>query len=299
MKKTILVAALATASVCYAQSNVEVYGKFRLYQESEKLGTSAGVTKQTNDLSRIGVRGSENLGGGNRAFFTLETGVGSDNPTGANTQLGDRTSIVGLKNNFGSIGAGRDVHSYAWATALYSPMAVDYGNSFGIRAHRSLRLSNALFTSFTPVKNVTVKFDHGFSEASNVEAVQSGSVEANLGFASVIAGHWTNNVGAKSSTLGAKFSLPTKTQVMLSSTQDTNPGVADVKAWTVAARQPLASNVNLEVGYGQNQQATLYTAKATYALSKRTNLLLAGSKIDHDVAAQSRQNIGVGVEHNF
>jgi predicted porin len=179
-------------------------------------------------------------------------------------------------------------------------MGVDYGNSFGIRAHRSLRLSNALFTSFKPVDNVTVKFDHGFSEVHNAQAVQSASAEANLGVASVIAGYWTNNVGAKSSTLGAKFNVPiTKTQVLLSSTQDTNPGVADVKAWTVAARQPITSNVNLEVGYGENQTAKLFTVKSTYALSKRTSLLLAGYKIDHDVVAQSRRNIGVGVEHNF
>lgn len=84
MNKTLIVAAAAAsfATVAHAQSSVTLYGVL-----------DAGIAYQSNvsgkslwqmhsggiDQSRFGLRGSEDLGGGLKAIFTLESGFNLGN----------------------------------------------------------------------------------------------------------------------------------------------------------------------------------------------------------------------------
>jgi len=64
--------------------------------------------------SRIGFKGTEDLGNGLASFFKIETGVAPDN----NAQSGSfasREGWVGLKGGFGSVGLGRGKHPYQLA----------------------------------------------------------------------------------------------------------------------------------------------------------------------------------------
>ena len=92
MKKIAIATILAAVSIA-ASAQVTVYGKMRMYEESVTVGSAAAVTSLTNDSSRLGFKGTEALGGGLSANFTVETTVGADAP--AATSLGDRTVIVG------------------------------------------------------------------------------------------------------------------------------------------------------------------------------------------------------------
>ncbi|NIC39453.1 porin, partial [Aquabacterium sp. A08] len=69
--------------------------------------------------SRLGFRGTEDLGGGLKAIFQIETTLDPDAPgtnsqTGAAraTTLGDRTAIVGLSGGFGTVKLGRTDTSF-------------------------------------------------------------------------------------------------------------------------------------------------------------------------------------------
>ena len=138
MKKTILSLAMfgAFTGAAMAQSHVQLYGIIDMGVEHLSYDNSSVNRLSTGAQStdRIGVRGSEDLGGGLSAFFTAETGfcangndVGSPAPgktlvytgvdQGAQYQAGGsycsggnfmgRMSVLGLKGGFGTLEGGR------------------------------------------------------------------------------------------------------------------------------------------------------------------------------------------------
>ncbi len=130
MKKILILSALAAASAAsFAQSSVTIYGIVDL-AATKVSGVRGGSISQLNsgmmDGSRLGVRGNEDLGGGYRALFTLEsrlegdTGAISNRPP-SGSQVADRYIQAGLlglpaalqpvlNSVSGSIGAGVGVN---------------------------------------------------------------------------------------------------------------------------------------------------------------------------------------------
>ena len=124
MNKKLVALALSAvaAGMASAQTaNVTLYGIVDTYLASERIGSGgSGATAvaaksatvvQGGGLSgsRWGLRGSESLGGGLNAIFTLENGFASD--TGALGQGGllfGRRAFVGLNGGFGTLTIGRD-----------------------------------------------------------------------------------------------------------------------------------------------------------------------------------------------
>ena len=114
MKKSLLAVAAMTAfaGAAQAQSSVTVYGILDVgfngrssSTPTTAAGAPAGATKVTStnfgadqeQSSRLGFRGTEDLGGGMSAVFTIETGL---TPTGSQmSSLNNRQSFVGLKKN--------------------------------------------------------------------------------------------------------------------------------------------------------------------------------------------------------
>ena len=124
MNKKLVALALsaAAAGVASAQTaNVTLYGIVDTYLSSQRIGgggsgATAVAARSTTMMtgggisgSRWGLRGSESLGGGMNAIFTLENGFASDN--GALNQGGrmfGRRAVVGLNGGFGTVTLGRD-----------------------------------------------------------------------------------------------------------------------------------------------------------------------------------------------
>jgi len=121
MKKTLIVAAAAAsfATVAHAQSSVTLYGVLDAgitYQSN--VANSNGVGKDRwsmgngIDQSRFGLRGSEDLGGGLKAIFTLESGFNLGNGRFANNNgMFNRQAFVGLSSNYGTVTLGRQYDS--------------------------------------------------------------------------------------------------------------------------------------------------------------------------------------------
>lgn len=118
MKKTICsAAALLTclaASGAIAQSSVSVYGivDSGLVHTTNVNAAGDSMTKMpsltSSFPSRIGFRGTEDLGNGIQAFFVLENGLSLDTGvTGQGGRLFGRQANVGLKGAFGTLTIGR------------------------------------------------------------------------------------------------------------------------------------------------------------------------------------------------
>ena len=80
----IALAALAVmgATTAMAQSSVTLYGRINTTVERQKDG-DVSKTGMFNNASRFGIRGTEDLGGGLKAGFTLESGFNADDGTGS------------------------------------------------------------------------------------------------------------------------------------------------------------------------------------------------------------------------
>lgn len=120
MRKALAVIAVLTtyATAANAQSAVEIYGVVDMgLQHLNDAGDGSLTRLNSGNLSgsRIGFRGSEDLGGGLRAIFVLENGFAGD--TGGllqGSRLFGRQSYVGLvSKTAGSLTVGRQYPSYS------------------------------------------------------------------------------------------------------------------------------------------------------------------------------------------
>ncbi len=114
MKKTLMsLAILAASGAAYAQSNVTIYGIVDAGFVSEHGGKNGTVNKVSSGVanaSRLGFKGTEDLGGGLSAVFTLESGfkVDTGEQDNTNNQLFNRQAFVGLSSkSAGTLTLGR------------------------------------------------------------------------------------------------------------------------------------------------------------------------------------------------
>ncbi|NHC07082.1 porin [Azonexus fungiphilus] len=115
-KKIIALAVAAMASgAAFAQSNVTVYGiadmGYNYSSSSEaavKVKSRSGVDSGLQSGSRLGFKGTEDLGNGLKALFTYEMGLNVDQGTSAQGgRTFGRQAFVGLTGDFGTVLAGR------------------------------------------------------------------------------------------------------------------------------------------------------------------------------------------------
>lgn len=115
MKKTLIaLAAVAATGSALAQSSVTIYGRVDLSVGSEKELDSGSQTKLfTGNLtsSRLGFRGTTELGGGLKAGFKLEHRLNADNGTAQEPMWKGETS-VSLSGGFGALTLGRSSTIY-------------------------------------------------------------------------------------------------------------------------------------------------------------------------------------------
>jgi predicted porin len=140
MKKILAVAiASAFAAPAFAAtSNVDVYGSLNLSYENVDNGSADWNRMVTNNNSFIGFKGSEDLGGGMKAVWQLETNIQPDgsrsNATDAGVFYGTRNSFLGLAGGFGTVVAGTHDTPYKMATGsldVFVGTLGDYNAIFG------------------------------------------------------------------------------------------------------------------------------------------------------------------------
>lgn len=119
MKKSLIaLAVLGTCGAAMAQSSVTLYGMAdawvgRTKNEVVGVGSTSNSVLESGgfNTSRLGFKGSEDLGGGLRANFNLEAALAIDNGTAGGLRF-DRQSWVGLSGGFGEVQLGKPWSPY-------------------------------------------------------------------------------------------------------------------------------------------------------------------------------------------
>jgi len=170
MNKTLIVAAAAAsfATVAHAQSSVTLYGVLDAgITYTSNVGTAVNAAGQSVngksrwamgsgiDQSRFGLRGSEDLGGGLKAIFTLESGFNIGNGKFANGNGGmfNRQAFVGLSSQYGTVTLGKQYD----ATQDYLAPLTATGSWGGTYFAHPLNLDR-LSTNGDVAQNNTIKF---------------------------------------------------------------------------------------------------------------------------------------------
>lgn len=166
MKKSLIaLAVLASAGAASAQSSVTLFG---IVDATVQRVTNGGkVWRLTNsgyNSSRLGFRGTEDLGGGNSASFWLEAGLTNDDGQGAGTNANNqasgaapggplvgkqgltfnRRSTVSLAGGWGELRLGRDYTPQFWNLTVFDP--------FGTNGAGTTQTLNSIITGVTAVR---------------------------------------------------------------------------------------------------------------------------------------------------
>ena len=144
--------AAGAASDASAQSGVTIYGLLDVALVGEGGGSSGSVTKISSGVgagSRLGIRGSEELGNGVSALFLMENGFQAD--TGAMGQgnlLFGRQIYAGLRGRFGTVLLGRQYTPEYLVVVFADPFGAGYvgdaKNIIAITGDAASRMNNTV-----------------------------------------------------------------------------------------------------------------------------------------------------------
>ncbi|HEY4804672.1 MAG TPA: porin [Paraburkholderia sp.] len=133
LKASALAAVLAAASsAAFAQSSVQLYGQVDEWVGATKFPggqTAWNVSGGGMSTSYWGMKGSEDLGGGYKAIFTLESFFRAQNGQFgrfAGDTFFARNAYVGLESPYGTVTAGRLTTQLFVSTILFNPFIDSY-----------------------------------------------------------------------------------------------------------------------------------------------------------------------------
>jgi len=174
MKKSLIaLAVLAASGAAMAQSSVTLYG--RLDASLGQTGavpvaslSQTGINSSAKNTTYWGMKGSEDLGGGLKANFVLQSGFAIDTGVG-NAGLFEREAHVGLAGGFGEVALGRQY------TSFHSSMGdtdMLWDNNFAVAgtvsgvgvAAQGVRASNSIRYDSPKFGGVTASVTLGFGE---------------------------------------------------------------------------------------------------------------------------------------
>jgi predicted porin len=162
MKKSLIaLAVMAAAGAASAQSSVTLFGIVDATVSHYSVSGGQHNTILTNsgyNSSRLGFRGTEDLGGGMAASFWLEAGLNNDNgsngTSNTNNTLGGgtggggltfgRRSTVSLSGGWGEVRIGRDYVPTFWNTNLFDPFGTNGVGTTLIQKAKTSTLSPTL-----------------------------------------------------------------------------------------------------------------------------------------------------------
>jgi len=145
MKKSLLALAVlgAFAGVASAQSSVTLYGTLDLsgkYVKNDGSAKRYSLSQDGINSSQLGIKATEDLGGGLKAGFVLLSGINADTGS-SNSKFWNRRATVSLWGNFGEVRLGRDYTPTFWNNTIFDAFGT---NGLGDSSH-VLQLATATF----------------------------------------------------------------------------------------------------------------------------------------------------------
>lgn len=315
MKKSLIALAIlgGMSGVAMAQSSMTVYGIVDMGYNYNKSGdqTSHAIDSGLQSGSRLGFKGTEDLGNGLKANFVLESGLNAD--TGTYSQGGrafGRQAWLGLEGGFGQVKLGRQYSPLRETMIAVDPFALGSAGSFGRTAFSGVfpaleRVDNSVVYELP--KNglgLTGAAQYGFGESTDSVA-KNRTVGFNVGY-----NFQGLNLGAAYSDLDVERMAKSKTY-LLTATYDF--GVAKAHAaygenkvsfnglgatektrnYMLGVSAPVSSVGTVKASYVMNDQRSVADADShqfalgyEHSLSKRTNLYTTVAHINNDSNAQ-------------
>lgn len=344
MKKSLLALAVlgAFAGAASAQSSVTLYGKIDMggVLDSGAIGSNAHSVRLSSGVSggsRLGFKGSEDLGGGLRANFVAETGFCADSAapstgggsanfcTGGDKFMG-RQAWVGLSGGFGSFTMGRQYTPGFINLTTIDPFGTGYagnaGNLFslaGLRWNNSAIYATPSFGGFQVTAGMSLGETVGNWKAGRQEGF-SGTYSAGPVYAGVAYNQSQNAAGdtaLKTWNAGGVFDAKVvKIHALYDNNKSGTSGLVDNDDWLLGVSVPMgqgtimASAIRHNDKLAANADATQVGAGYSYALSKRTSLYAAYAHISNKNGATftvgnatdtgtGNASWNLGVVHNF
>lgn len=323
-KKLIALAVAAMASgAAFAQSNVTIYGSVDMGVSHRSDSQARGYSSQTaidsgiSAGNRLGFKGTEDLGNGLKALFTLEAGYQVDTGEHAqNGQLFGRQAFVGLTGGFGTAIAGRLYTPHYSFLSTIDPFKAGtvgrYNNTYGnditglldpIRVDNAVAYVSPSFSGF----NVTAAYSNNAigqevdgkgRDQNRVYAIlpryTNGPIDVAVNYHLIDASEGSGVDDIRNWLIGgtydfgvaklAAFYSDNKIDFEASGTRDIK-----VKNYMVGVTVPFGKHAVLaSYNHSQAEQGRLdgdsdqWALGWTYDLSKRTNLYAAYASVDND-----------------
>ncbi len=340
MKKTqmALAAVALVASTAAMANGVKVYGNLDAGLISGKSATADGGTHLTQGEwsgNQWGLTGSEDLGGGLKAGFTLEGGLSTANGNLSNGGGGfgvfNRQSFVSLGGEFGTVALGRQFSPQVGAilanvpqtaAAFHVPMLEFAGalnSQNGTESAASPYASKGGFFIANAVSYATPSFGGISATVMNARPDEAGKGEGTLASASgsfggvnVNASHHDYKASSSGYSIGANTAVAgLKVGLNYINTKATSTATA-VATTTVGVSYPVSEALSLGVNYAVNDattKASLMNVNAAYNLSKMTQIYVfysdanAGSYSSYSsfqrAGARAGTQYGAGLAVNF
>ncbi|MEB0135100.1 porin [Actimicrobium sp. CCC2.4] len=330
MKKSLLALAIfgAFTGIASAQSSVTAYGIVDMGITREMGGAAGSVTKLANGVqsgSRLGFKGTEDLGSGLKAMFQLETGIAAD--TGGFSQGGlafGRQSWVGLNGGFGTVSMGRQYNPLFTALDEIDPFGTGLaGSSTNLFITGATRVNNSIKFVAPEMGGITAEAIYGLGEVAGNTAA-SRTLGGSVGYANgPILGKLvyersnnatdTNTTKYTQATFSYNFNVAT---LAVGYGKIKDDALVNADSALVGVTVPfgasavMASYVRRNDKSALNQDAKQYAVGYTYALSKRTNLYSAYARIKNDnglnytvgdatSSGTGDKALNVGIRHKF
>ena len=336
MKKSLLALAVLTAvtGVASAQSSVTIYGKVDLglvLDSGGPNGKSVRLDSGVTGGSRIGFKGVEDLGGGMKAAFQLETGYCADSAAGApnfctgSNQFMGRQAHGDLTGSFGAISAGRQYSLGFNNLSTIDPFGTGFaGQVNNIVDPSGIRLNNSVTYSTPTIGGVTASGEIAFGEQTgNWEANREtgagltyASGPAYAGFTFYDVSNAAGNGAARKNYLFGgtyDFGVVKVHALAQKSTGASSLDVLDLMGGVtvpVAGGQVLASYIHHNDRTSADKDAQQLGVGYLYPLSKRTSVYTAFARIQNQhgaaftvgnatAAGTGDKAFNLGVVHNF
>jgi predicted porin len=326
MKKNLIaLAVLAASTGAMAQSSVTVYGRMDLSVGAEKNLGESSKTKMFHGgeggltTSRLGFKGSEDLGGGLKANFKLEHRFNAD--TGeAQNPMWKAESSVGLSGGFGGFRLGRFTTAYDDVIALANSNSVfdsaftpasngvyKSGGDYSSRFNRQFQYVTPSLGGFYAGLNYAFEQTSGEKDTMSGFKLgyKNGPVDVGLGYQNEKA---TDN---KFTALSGAYDFGAAALSAGYSSRKGSDANGDDTEFTVGVTVPVGA-VKLSGGYassktkiggGTTSKASGFGFGATYSMSKRTRLYagLRDYTVENGAGVKTKDNTlyALGIRHDF
>ncbi len=323
MKKQLVSLAVAAALVSplAAQAGTQIYGKLHVSID-DRLDDSDATDgwDVVSRASRLGFKGSEDLGNGLKAIWKLEFQIAMADSDGVitgesgNTLVKARNMYVGFAGGWGTFLYGRHDTPYKISTGRLDKFVdtlADYNGSLGpgfqdIRADNAIAYISPSFAGLTIAAAIVAPGNHANSEADGLADTYSIAAMYSNGPLYLAAAYENLDqdlLGVSDDAdkwrIGAGFTLGA---FDIGAIYEDQQDVATI--WQIQASFAMGNNV-IKAAYGQNDSDTTDNTDNSYAIgvdhnfSKRTKAYLLYAATDNDVDNTDQSGFSFGIVHKF